>query len=242
MYKIYFFALVLMSLSALNLAQTFQFTPVHSTVTDTLGSELVFEFTFRNLTNSPQTIYIVRTQDNLPHQDWASSMCFDQGCFAPFVDSVATTPDFSSSPLQPFESREFSVHIFTSSVEGTANVTVTAVNLNQPSESYTVELTGRTQPLSVGDIEPATDYTLDQNYPNPFNPSTNITFTIAQSSEVSLALYSSLGIKVSEPINGFMTAGKHIVNFDAKELPSGVYFYRLRAGNSVITKKMILEK
>ncbi|MBN8547195.1 MAG: T9SS type A sorting domain-containing protein [Ignavibacteria bacterium] len=235
-------ALVILLFPAVTEAQTFEFTPNHTVLNDSLGSELVFEFTFRNLTNSPQTIYIVRTQENLPHQDWTSSMCFDLGCFAPFVDSVATTPDFSSSPLQPMETRDFSVHIFTSTINGTATVTVKAVNMNQPAEFYTVELTGRTIPVSVEDAAIVTGFRLDQNFPNPFNPSTSISFKLAKSSDVSLTVYNSLGIKVKEVLNGYMVEGEHRVNIDASDLSSGVYFYQLNAGDLVTTRKMILEK
>ena len=222
--------------------QTFQFIPDHTTVTDTLGSELIFEFELKNISNSPQTVYIVRPVDVLPHPDWTSSLCFDQGCFAPFVDSVATTVDFGSSPLQPGESREFSVHIFTMTLEGSATVVVEAHNLANPSESYAHTLTGRTSPVSVENEVLPGEFSLGQNFPNPFNPSTSVEFNFPVAGEVSLSLYDVTGKKVIEAANGYFEAGRHSIRIDASSLPSGVYMYRLVSGQFSSTKKMILEK
>lgn len=222
--------------------QTFRFTPNHTTVSDTLGSELIFEFELKNISNSPQTIYIVRPVDVLPHPDWASSLCFDQGCFAPFVDSVATTVDFGSSPLQPGETRNFSVHIFTMTQEGSATVVVEAHNMANPAESYSHTLTGRTSPVSVeGEVSPA-GFSLGQNYPNPFNPSTSVAFSLPKAGEVSLTVYDVTGKKVMDAAKGYFEAGTHTVRLDVSSLPSGVYLYRLVSGQYSAAKKMILEK
>ena len=83
-------------------------------------------------------------------------------------------------------------------------------------------------------------YSLSQNYPNPFNPSTKITFSLATDSKVSLRVIDAIGQEVVSLINQEMTAGVHNIDFDASGLNSGVYFYRLQAGNFVETKKMIL--
>lgn len=85
-------------------------------------------------------------------------------------------------------------------------------------------------------------FTLSQNYPNPFNPSTNISFELPQSSVVQLKVYNLLGQEVANLMDGRMNSGNHSVNFDASQLSSGVYIYRLVAGNQSITKKMMLIK
>jgi hypothetical protein len=86
-------------------------------------------------------------------------------------------------------------------------------------------------------------FSLSQNYPNPFNPSTTLSFVIGQRSFVSLKIFNSLGEEVETLVNEFMEAGFHstlyIIN---STLPSGVYYYRLTAGDFVATKKMILLK
>ena len=85
-------------------------------------------------------------------------------------------------------------------------------------------------------------FALEQNYPNPFNPTTKIKFTIPQNGIVKLAVYDILGRKVADLLNRKMKAGKYTVNFNAANLASGVYFYRLQAGNHISTKKMMLLK
>jgi hypothetical protein len=85
-------------------------------------------------------------------------------------------------------------------------------------------------------------YELDQNYPNPFNPVTKITFTMPETGEVKLTVYNVVGEKVKELINGKLEKGRHSVEFDGRELSSGMYIYRLETGRFSDQKKMILIK
>ena len=85
-------------------------------------------------------------------------------------------------------------------------------------------------------------FQLSQNYPNPFNPSTKISFSIPEEGYVSLKVFNSLGEEVAELVNESITTGNYSVSFDASGLTSGVYFYQIKAGNFVETKKMILIK
>ena len=84
--------------------------------------------------------------------------------------------------------------------------------------------------------------TLHQNYPNPFNPVTTISYELARSARVDLAVYDLLGRKVATLVNGMMPAAAHTVQFDAGQLASGMYMYRLQAGDQVIVKTMMLLK
>ena len=86
------------------------------------------------------------------------------------------------------------------------------------------------------------DYRLEQNYPNPFNPTTKIEFNIPESEFVSLKIYNILGNEIAKLINEEKPAGGYRVDFDASKLPSGVYFYTLKAGSFSQTKKMLLLK
>ena len=86
------------------------------------------------------------------------------------------------------------------------------------------------------------DYMLGQNYPNPFNPSTNIDYSLPKASDVTLSVFDMLGNKVMTVVNEHQEAGNHNVVVDASKLASGVYFYTLRAGNFVETKRMSLLK
>jgi hypothetical protein len=83
-------------------------------------------------------------------------------------------------------------------------------------------------------------FSLEQNFPNPFNPSTTIRFSLTQKSAVSLTVHNLLGQLVGSLVRGEKEAGYHEVQFDASSLPSGVYFYRLVAGNFVQTRKLML--
>jgi hypothetical protein len=86
------------------------------------------------------------------------------------------------------------------------------------------------------------EYALQQNYPNPFNPSTTIKFELPKASQVSLTVYDVLGREVSMLVNDIREAGVHEVRFDASRFSSGVYLYRIQAGDFVTTRKMLLMK
>ncbi len=86
------------------------------------------------------------------------------------------------------------------------------------------------------------DFKLSQNYPNPFNPSTTLTFVIGHSSFVTLKIYDVLGKEVATLINEEKPAGTYEVTWNAGNLPSGVYFYQLKAGSYSATKKLLLLK
>jgi len=85
-------------------------------------------------------------------------------------------------------------------------------------------------------------FALDQNYPNPFNPSTSISFSMAQTADVTLTVYDVLGRNVVTLVNGQKAAGRHTVTFDASSLTSGVYMYRITNGIETVTRTMLLMK
>ena len=85
-------------------------------------------------------------------------------------------------------------------------------------------------------------YSLSQNYPNPFNPSTSIDFSIIKSSHVILKVFNTLGQEVASPVNSNLPEGNYSINFNAANLPSGIYYYSLTTGSYKATKKMILVK
>lgn len=86
------------------------------------------------------------------------------------------------------------------------------------------------------------DFRLDQNYPNPFNPATTIRFSLPERSHVELVIYDALGDHVETLVNGEQEAGVYEVEFDARGLASGVYFYHIKSNSYTSTKKLVLMK
>jgi hypothetical protein len=220
---------------------------VHAySLSDTLGAEIVFDFEVINISTAEQIVFEVRTLNDLP-DEWTSSLCFGELCFAPHLDSIATVPEFLTPPLAPGDTLYTSLHVFTLTNEGIANVQLQVGTFHDPNNRITLDFTATVGPTSVKDSELIKSYALLQNYPNPFNPATSIAFNLKADSQVSLKVYNLLGQEIKSLVNKNMQAGSHSINFNASSLNSGVYFYRLEAAgvdgsifNSV--KKMILTK
>lgn len=90
--------------------------------------------------------------------------------------------------------------------------------------------------------EVPTEFTLDQNYPNPFNPTTTIAFALPEARNVSLRVYDMLGREVAVLVDRSLEAGQHKIQWDASDLASGTYLYRIVAGNYISVKTMVLVK
>src|SRR6056297_1602222 len=85
-------------------------------------------------------------------------------------------------------------------------------------------------------------FDLEQNYPNPFNPTTQINYAVPEQSDVRIDVYNVIGRRVATLVDREMAPGNYTVNFNASQLSSGMYFYRLKAGSTLLTKKMTLIK
>ena len=92
------------------------------------------------------------------------------------------------------------------------------------------------------EVDLPVEFVLSQNYPNPFNPETKIWYSLPHSGDVNLIIYNILGKEVARLVDGFQTAGKYNSIWNASNFASGIYFFRLQAGDFVQTKKMALLK
>ena len=151
--------------------------------------------------------------------------------------------DRYTSPTFPFYKRVISYSFLTKSgsvVEIVASDT-TALNSGIiQTEGVTWSVSGITGVENENQIP--NEYSLSQNYPNPFNPSTSIKFSILTSELVTLKVFDVLGNEVATLVNEEKPAGSYAVEFNASQLSSGVYFYKLEAGGFIETKKLTLIK
>ncbi|MBE0539290.1 MAG: T9SS type A sorting domain-containing protein [Ignavibacterium sp.] len=215
---------------------------VHRTYIDsTLGSEMIFDFEVINISQFQQTVFEVRTINDLP-TGWQSSLCFGINCFSPLLDSIATLPP-NADPLEPGDTLITSLHVTGLQNDGTANVQIQVGTFLNPANRTELNFTATTVPTSVDNENTVVDnYYLQQNYPNPFNPSTKINYGLRKSGNVEITVYNVLGNKVATLVNGYKSAGNHSIDFNAANIASGIYFYKIITSDFVQTKKMILEK
>ncbi|MCB0726910.1 MAG: T9SS type A sorting domain-containing protein, partial [Ignavibacteriae bacterium] len=151
----------------------------------------------------------------------------------------------SSGTVTPGGSQNVEV-IFNSTGLATGTYTgVMNVNSNdpiRPVKSIPVKLIVGTVGIQNTTFGIPTEFSLNQNYPNPFNPTTNLEFGIPELGFVSLKIYDMLGKEVKTLINETKPAGRYRISFDGSDLASGVYYYKIQAGDFVETKRMLLLK
>lgn len=157
-------------------------------------------------------------------------------------DNPAFTVDPTSGSVAQGESMMFGITFTAGSTPGleTANIVFTH---NGPTSPDTVTaqadiLVG----IGNGDDLAPISYVLHQNYPNPFNPTTAIRYSIPAAERVTLTVYDLRGQEVAVLVNSHQNAGAHEVQFDARNLASGVYFYQIKSGSFNATRKMLLMK
>ena len=157
----------------------------------------------------------------------------------------------SSYALMSFSDGNFSIYPDTKQQVPLSEMLSVAIDANQQiwvgtQESGIFSFQGNYLFTGIDENRPADglprQISLQQNYPNPFNPATNISYSLPQRMNIELAVYNVLGRKVATLYDGVQGAGQHNVVFNARHLASGMYIYRLKAGNKVITKKLTLIK
>jgi hypothetical protein len=133
-------------------------------------------------------------------------------------------------------------------ITGMGKVTFKSGNVVTLKPGFVILAGGEFHSLSNETYGPVQEYNseipkifeLSQNYPNPFNPSTNIEFSIPKATAVTLAIYNSLGQEITTLVSDRLSPGKYTFNWEADNLASGIYLYRLITDEFVDTKKMLL--
>jgi hypothetical protein len=179
----------------------------------------------------------------------------------PYSGTVTYTATVSPSPSQgtiTFNWSPSNVKTYTGAPDSlTLNSVVSAT---VPYQNYTITVTAaenggqrthsRTWTLTVANIQGINNtgndvpliYALGQNYPNPFNPTTQIDYSLPKQTFVTISVFNLLGQEVATLVNSLKPAGVHEVTFNASDLPSGIYYYRIKAGDYTDARKMMLVK
>jgi hypothetical protein len=130
----------------------------------------------------------------------------------------------------------------TTSVSDVLNNYVTVTDFNDQNIGGNIALAHPYFAFGRQSGEVPTQFGLDQNYPNPFNPSTSITYNVREDAHVRIAVYNALGAEVAVLVDTMVPAGRYQAQFDASDLPSGSYVYRMTAGEFTQTRMMTLSK
>ncbi len=199
------------------------------------GTDIVSEQVIEDLPN--------RFDPNRPLLRWRESVRAIARAFQEIGNSLKDAGELSKTSAvmaAPPSDNTISFKGSANGEEGSWFITFTTNDGN----SETVEVNYSEQVLTSNEeINLPSSFELYQNYPNPFNPSTNIQFELAQSGQVRLEVFNILGQRVATLLNNDLKqAGVHTVTFDASNLASGMYIYRIQSGNYVQSRKMMLVK
>ena len=188
-------------------------------------------------------LHLVLTESEIPFE-WQgqTEINYTERLMAP--DENGTVLDFSSSDVVEID---LNFTMDPSWVKDNCELVAFIQNQNgheilQGSKVSLPDLPGDYTGIILTDIDIPAEFELEQNYPNPFNPSSKIKFSVPQLGLVSIVVYDLTGQKVATLLNEIKEPGRYEINFNGAGLSSGVYFYRMTAGNFTQVKKMIILK
>jgi Secretion system C-terminal sorting domain len=164
--------------------------------------------------------------------------------------TVTTAGGFLVIGAQTSSYKQFTLPIHRdSSTGGRLDIEITIVDSSHINPAYgssfiidDLQLSQTATGISDRDSPSHKEFELNQNYPNPFNPATTIQYSIPKRSFVTIKVYNVLGKEISTLVNERKAEGNYSVDFNAVNLPSGIYFYRMQAGKFSLTKKFVLLK
>ena len=187
------------------------------------------------------TPFVLQTNDQIPLNQWIHVAGTWDGSVAKlYVDYQLVKSQNYSTPMSGSTNPVWLAHSGTT-LQPTTESILDEVRITATALDPTEFLQFPTDVENSDYIHPD-EYILKQNFPNPFNPSTTIRFQIPELSFVTLKVYDILGNEISTLINEEKYSGSYEFKFNATDLPSGIYFYQLQAGDFVQTKKMTLIK
>jgi photosystem II stability/assembly factor-like uncharacterized protein len=161
------------------------------------------------------------------------------GCYSFYHDLVFRSTDAGANWSSMSTGLPDSAYVAAFSIDTVNNRVYAAVARKMKGGLYLLDLTSDVKNSGAQIVQ---SFCLYQNYPNPFNPSTSIRYEVPVNGEIKLAVYDMLGREVAVIDNGYKTAGTYIVNFNAVDFASGVYYYKLTAGTYSNVKKLVLVK
>ncbi|NQU05180.1 MAG: T9SS type A sorting domain-containing protein, partial [Calditrichaeota bacterium] len=144
--------------------------------------------------------------------------------------------------LEALSSQTVNIRFYSDSVHVDLDSRILVANTSENMANYVWNVTAKTNSVDDYQDRIPEEFELAQNHPNPFNPTTSIDFTLKTVGMVNLSVYDMNGRLVSEVVNGNMNTGYHTVEFDAVDLPAGIYIYRINAGDFTSVRKMVLMK
>jgi hypothetical protein len=214
-------------------SQTFTFVttdpnPVHGSVDSTIKSHAMVN----NLTSSGIPITINITNPVVTTGWDPVGMCTWELCYGAGLYTITETC--------PPGQHEFYIYFYPNGIAGSGSCSVTMTHL---STTISHDFGAVGDPVGIKQISSVVNsFKLDQNYPNPFNPATKIGFAIPKSDFVDLRVYDILGREVKVLLSQQLNTGEYEIEFDAHNLASGMYYYRLQSGDNISVKKMTLVK
>lgn len=191
-------------------------------------------------------LVMIKSSGSDPAGVEGSIHCFGSGTVGTFFNQAPTpklrSPGSTGTGKFAFaKNSTSSLEDFNGLDADTSSFLVMGLPNNQTNAVYINRL--RTGETSVNkDINQGMNFHLFDNYPNPFNPSTNIKFYLNKDSKIDLSVYNLLGNKIKTLASGFYKSGTYEISFDAKDLSSGIYFYKLKTDFGHSIKKMMLIK
>ena len=203
----------------------------HSVRIDSINSVGAF-YGYRGFFSKPGFEYPFYLFQTLPSPQWNDTL----GIVIPPHDSINVSfYEVDLCPICDYEVQDY--------FKDTLRFVFTFMDGNVYSFSKSIPISGEGHPSDVEDINILpSEFILEQNYPNPFNPSTKISWQSPVSSWQTLKVYDVIGNEVAILVSEEKPAGNYAVSFDASKLSSGVYYYQLRSGEFIETKKMIYLK